>query len=83
MLKVVRAGHGRGQWLDIGPFVKNQLVEGVLAGGFVRADDAFIRLDAHNIARLEVAFVDGRRGNPQIAVFIQNGQVAAEVVVKP
>ncbi|MNU02901.1 hypothetical protein D3C72_2467500 [compost metagenome] len=63
--------------LQVGTGAEYHLVEREFAGGFVLADNSAVSLHANNISAVQVAFINARRGNPDIPVVVEDGQVAA------
>ena len=52
-------------------------VEGIFHGGFVFADDGAVCLHAHDVCGGEGAFIHAAGADPHIAVFVEDGEVAA------
>ena len=64
-----------------GPQVGAQLVDvavdGELHAGLVQADHRAVGLDLHDVRAGQAALVDAGGGDPDVAVFVANGKVAA------
>ena len=63
--------------LHLGADLVDRLVERILGGRAVRADDGAVRLDAHDVLRGEGTLVDAGRGDPHVTVVVHYGQVSA------
>ena len=62
---------------QVGAHAVNLLVEGQLHGRLVNADEGAVGLDLNDVAAGQAALVDARGGNPDVAVVVSDGQIAA------
>lgn len=63
--------------LHVAAHPEDAAVEGVFAGGLVRAGDAAGCVHAHDVGGAERALVDAGRADPHVAVGTEHGEVAA------
>ena len=72
-----RAGMGVDDGGDVGPRFVDAQVEREFRGRRVVAFDGAVRGDADDVLRAEAPFVDAGRGDPHVAVFVPDRDVAA------
>ena len=69
--------------LKIGPQLINFAVEGKFDGWPMGANNIAIGFDAHDVFGCQLAFVDARRGDPDVAIVVFDGKVATAEGVMP
>src|ERR1041384_7234021 len=62
---------------EIGPCAVNLLVERQLRRRPMRTIERAIRMHAHDVFAAQGSLINARGGNPEIAVFLEDGEVAA------